>query len=65
MNINTNDGLKEHLLPGLEPNGVPKELEGSVIPFEYNNVEQLKDIIHNNEDIGDKNGSDQKSGAVK
>ena len=52
VNINTNDGLKEHLLPGLEPNGVPKELEGSVIPFEYNNIEQLKDIIHNNEDIG-------------
>ena len=39
-------------MPGLEPNGVPKELEGSVIPFEYNNIEQLKDIIHNNEDIG-------------
>ena len=52
VNINTNDGLKEHLLPGLEPNGVPKELEGSVIPFEYNNIEQLKSILQNNEDIG-------------
>jgi len=47
-NINNKSGLNKHLLPGLEPLGVPKSLEGSVIPFEYNKFEQLEEIIKNN-----------------
>lgn len=48
-NLNTQDGLSEHLLPGLQPNGVPKSLSGTVIPFSYNNLEQLRDIASNHQ----------------
>ena len=37
--------LEEHLLPGLEPIGVPKALSGLTLPFSYNNLQQLEDII--------------------
>lgn len=47
-NIQSSDNLSEHLLPGLSPSGVPKSLKGSVIPFRYNNIQQLKEIIAHN-----------------
>ena len=44
----TNDsGLEEHLLPGLEPNGVPIGLAGTVQPFSFNRFDQLKRIADN------------------
>ncbi len=46
-NLNNKSGLEEHLLPGLEPNGVPKSLENTTHPFSYNNFEQLKNIADN------------------
>ena len=33
-----NLGLEEHLLPGLEPNGVPRVLAGTVKPFSFNRL---------------------------
>lgn len=51
VNHNHNDGLDEHLLPGLIPNGVPKSLVNSVFPFEYNNYEELVNLCENH-DIG-------------
>ncbi|MDR2145848.1 MAG: aminotransferase class III-fold pyridoxal phosphate-dependent enzyme [Tannerella sp.] len=45
------DGLSEHLLPGLSPNGVPKNLKNTVFPFRYNNIEELEQIVAN-ENIG-------------
>ncbi|MDB4324997.1 aminotransferase class III-fold pyridoxal phosphate-dependent enzyme [Flavobacteriaceae bacterium] len=53
LSANHNDGdeLSGHLLPGLSPNGVPKDLKNSVHPFNYNNFEQLVSIVENN-DIG-------------
>ena len=50
-NIKSKDGLDEHLLSGLETNGVPKSLEGTVFPFRYNDYEELEKIV-NNHDIG-------------
>ena len=47
-NLNKVNDLEEHLLAGLEPNGVPKGLKGSVHPFSYNNIEQLKKIVSQN-----------------
>ena len=41
-NLVEGDRLDGHLLPGLEPNGVPPSLEGSVQPFEYNRIDQLE-----------------------
>jgi glutamate-1-semialdehyde 2,1-aminomutase len=43
-NLQHKTGLSQHLLPGLEPAGVPKGLEGSVQPFGYNDFEQLLEI---------------------
>ncbi len=43
-NINSN-ALKDLLLPGLEPKGVPKSLEGTTLPFVYNDIESLKLIF--------------------
>lgn len=43
-NLQNDSGLEEHLLPGLEPNGVPHALAGTVQPFSYNRLDQLEDI---------------------
>ncbi len=43
-NLKDQSGLSEHLLPGLEPKGVPKSLEGSVQPFSFNRLDQLEKI---------------------
>ena len=50
-NHNGGDDLSGHLIPGLSPKGVPKNLKNSVFPFHYNNYEELLDIVENN-DIG-------------
>ena len=44
-NLGDEENLKGHLLPGLEPNGVPDALKGTVFPFEYNNLDQLKQLV--------------------
>jgi glutamate-1-semialdehyde 2,1-aminomutase len=45
------DDLSGHLLAGLSPKGVPKNLKDTVYPFNYNNYEELLSIVENN-DIG-------------
>ena len=49
VNLGENDALAGHLLPGLEPAGVPSGLRGSTIPFTYNNFEELLDIVNHND----------------
>ena len=44
-NIRDGDNLTTHLLPGLSPVGVPKNLEGSSIPFHYNDIDELNKIM--------------------
>ncbi len=44
-NLGDDKNLAGHLLPGLEPNGVPKELRGSVLPFNYNRFDQLEALV--------------------
>jgi len=48
-NLSSNKELDGHLLPGLEPNGVPRSLQGTVFPFQYNNLDELINIIESNE----------------
>ena len=36
VNLGKKDALEEHLLPGLEPNGVPENLAGLTTVFKYN-----------------------------
>lgn len=47
-NIDTENALGEHLLPGLSPVGVPKGLTGTAIPFKYNHCEELQTIVEKN-----------------
>jgi len=51
-NIEDSKNLNSQLLTGLKPNGVPKELKGNTLPFIYNDIDSLKNIIDNNKDIG-------------
>jgi len=46
-NLQNSSGLEEHLLPGLEPNGVPLSLAGTAHPFSYNRLDQLEAIVSN------------------
>lgn len=39
------DCLKAHLLPGLDPGGVPSQLAGTAIPFAYNRLDELAAIV--------------------
>jgi len=47
-NIKSKKNLNTHLLPGLEPLGVPKSLQGSVIPFRFNNYYDIEKIVKKN-----------------
>lgn len=47
-NLGTGNALGEHLLPGLEPAGVPKVLMGTALPFRYNQLEELQSILESN-----------------
>lgn len=44
-NLGDERNLAGHLLPGLEPNGVPENLRGTVFPFNYNNFEELHALV--------------------
>ncbi len=44
-NLADDSNLNSMLIAGLDPAGVPSGLAGSAIPFEYNNLTQLKNII--------------------
>jgi glutamate-1-semialdehyde 2,1-aminomutase len=48
-NLQNDSGLEEHLLPGLEPNGVPRALAGTVQPFSFNRLDQLQNIAASND----------------
>ncbi|WP_341860875.1 aminotransferase class III-fold pyridoxal phosphate-dependent enzyme [Gymnodinialimonas sp. 57CJ19] len=44
-NLGDSEGLDGHLLPGLAPAGVPRDLAGSVVPFSYNDLPGLERLI--------------------
>ena len=46
-NLNDDKSLDGHLLPGLEPLGVPRDLKDSIITFNYNNYDELERIVEN------------------
>ena len=48
VNLSDSNGLDGHLLPGLEPSGVPKNLSDSVYTFEYGDFNGLKDLVSEN-----------------
>ncbi len=44
-NLGDDENLSGHLLPGLDPKGVPKNLQGTVFPFNYNNFAELEALV--------------------
>lgn len=48
-NLTSTNSLKDHLLPGLNPLGVPKALQGNVHTFQYNDYDKLNEIVSNHE----------------
>ena len=50
-NLGDGENLAGHLLPGLDPRGVPKNLQGTVFPFNYNNLSELEALVAKH-DIG-------------
>jgi len=50
-NLSDDESLDGHLIPGLQPNGVPRNLKNTIFPFNYNNFEELE-LLVNREDIG-------------
>lgn len=48
-NLGDEQNLAGHLLPGLDPAGVPQVLKGTVLPFNYNNFQELLDLVKNHE----------------
>jgi glutamate-1-semialdehyde 2,1-aminomutase len=50
-NLAGDHNLDGHLLPGLEPKGVPRDLVGTVFPFGYNRLDELEALVADH-DIG-------------
>lgn len=50
-NLGDEKNLAGHLLPGLEPNGVPGNLRDTVYPFTYNRFDELEALVRSH-DIG-------------
>jgi glutamate-1-semialdehyde 2,1-aminomutase len=48
-NLGDERNLAGHLLPGLEPNGVPDTLRGTVLPFNYNRFDELEALAEAHE----------------
>ena len=40
-----NNGLATHLIPGIPSNGVPKNLANTTLPFKYNDIEEVYNLI--------------------
>jgi glutamate-1-semialdehyde 2,1-aminomutase len=48
-NLGESEELNGHLLPGLDPAGVPAGLRGTAVPFRYNRIEELEAIVAGNQ----------------
>jgi len=51
-NLNGKNNLEGLLLSGLDPAGVPKELEGTTLPFHYGKIDELQMLVDKYDDIG-------------
>ena len=48
-NLADSTGLDGQLMPGLQPNGVPRGLIGTAIPFDANNIDSLREKVRGKE----------------
>jgi glutamate-1-semialdehyde 2,1-aminomutase len=49
-NLFEKDALGGHLLTGLEPSGVPSQLTGTSLPFHFNQIEELEQVLGDRRD---------------
>jgi glutamate-1-semialdehyde aminotransferase len=49
-NLTDKKSLDEHLIPGLNPLGVPKKLSETAYPFRYNDTKGFKELLEQHED---------------
>ena len=47
-NIKNKKNLDQHLLSGLSPNGVPRNLKGTTFPFKFNDIDELTRVVKKN-----------------
>ena len=47
-NLKSKNNLSQHLIRGLNVEGVPSKLKKTIFPFMYNNFKQLKKIVEKN-----------------
>ncbi len=47
-NLSGSDTLNSHLLPGLDIRGVPRGLQGTTVPFEFNSLCSLAQVLEEN-----------------
>jgi glutamate-1-semialdehyde 2,1-aminomutase len=50
-NLGDTESLAGHLLPGLDPGGVPRGLRGTMLPFDYNDFDGLATLVDRH-DVG-------------
>lgn len=48
-NLGETSNLDGHLLPGLDPAGVPRALRGTTVPFQYNDASGLEELLKTGE----------------
>ena len=51
-NLNNSNNLKNHLVDGIPYQGVPNNLKNTIYTFRYNEIDDLKNIIKKNPDVG-------------
>ena len=44
-NLGGSENLSGHLLPGLPVAGVPAELQGTILPFEFNDLQRVESLL--------------------
>lgn len=49
-NLSDSSNLDGQLLPGLKPAGIPRNLKNTAIPFNFNKLHELENIVKNNPD---------------
>lgn len=70
-NLGDSKNLDGQLLPGLDPKGVPRELRETALPFNYNNLDELEELVNRcGSEIGviimePQRGSDPKPGFLE
>ena len=51
-NLGDAQRLADYFLPDIEPKGIPENLQGTVLPFHYNQFDELERLVNREPDVG-------------